>query len=52
MEYKQLLKKINLSSEDTVMIWGDCIERGSEPIKVLKDIMNGRVTFIYLAITK
>lgn len=32
MGYKQLLKKINLSSEDTVMIWGDCIDRGSEPI--------------------
>ncbi len=46
-EYKLLLEKINLSSEDTVIILGDCIDRGSEPIKVLKDIMN-RPNFIHI----
>ncbi len=47
LEYKHLLEKINLSSEDTVIILGDCIDRGEEPIKVLKDIMN-RPNFIHI----
>lgn len=42
-----LLEKLNLSEEDTVLILGDCIDRGSEPIKVLKDIMN-RPNFIHI----
>lgn len=39
-EYQQLIKSLSLTSKDRVHILGDCIDRGDEPIKVLKDIMN------------
>lgn len=39
-EYKILLEALSLTSEDEVYILGDSIDRGKEPIKVLKDIMN------------
>lgn len=37
--YKELLKKIRFSDRDELFILGDCIDRGPEPIKVLKDMM-------------
>lgn len=37
--YKNLLKKIGFSDTDELFILGDCIDRGPEPIKVLKDMM-------------
>lgn len=46
-EYKRLIKTLNLTDEDEVYILGDCIDRGDEPIKVLKDIMN-RSNFTYI----
>ena len=46
-EYKTLIELLPLTSEDQVYILGDSIDRGSEPIKVLKDIMN-RPNFNYI----
>ncbi len=46
-EYKLLLEKLNLASDDLVYILGDSIDRGDDPIKVLQDIMN-RPNFIYI----
>lgn len=37
--YKKLLKTINFSEQDELFVLGDCIDRGSEPIKVLQDMM-------------
>ena len=37
--YKTLLNKIKFSDDDDLYILGDCIDRGSEPIKVLQDMM-------------
>lgn len=39
-EYIKLLDKIKFSDEDELYILGDVVDRGPEPIKVLKDIMN------------
>lgn len=39
-EYMELLNKIKFSDEDELYILGDAVDRGPEPIKVLKDIMN------------
>lgn len=47
LEYKLLLEKLNLTDNDSVYILGDCIDRGEEPIKVVKDIMN-RSNFTYI----
>lgn len=37
--YRELLRKIRFSDRDELFILGDCIDRGPEPIKVLKDMM-------------
>lgn len=37
--YRELLRKIRFSDRDEMFILGDCIDRGPEPIKVLKDMM-------------
>lgn len=39
-EYMELLNKIKFSDKDQLYILGDAVDRGPEPIKVLKDIMN------------
>ncbi len=39
-EYCALLKKIQFSEADTLYILGDVVDRGREPIKVLKDMMS------------
>ena len=39
-EFKQLLKKINFADADELYILGDVLDRGSEPISVLKDIIS------------
>lgn len=41
-EYMELLNKIKFSDKDELYILGDAVDRGPEPIKVLKDIMNRR----------
>lgn len=46
-QYKQLLQKINFSDSDMLYILGDAVDRGPEPIKVLKDIM-GRPNVEYI----
>ena len=38
-EYKELLAKINFSQDDKLYILGDAMDRGPEPIKVIRDIM-------------
>lgn len=38
-QYIELLKKINFSEKDILYILGDAMDRGSEPIKVIQDIM-------------
>ena len=39
-EYIKLLDKIRFTDEDTLYILGDAVDRGPEPIKVLKDMMS------------
>lgn len=38
-EYKQILEKIQFSEEDELYVLGDAMDRGSEPIKVILDMM-------------
>ncbi len=46
-EYIALLKKINFSSRDYLYVLGDAVDRGPNPMDVLKDIMRrNNVTFI------
>lgn len=37
--YRELLRKIRFSDRDELFILGDCIDRGPEPVRVLKDMM-------------
>ncbi|MBQ7833029.1 MAG: fructose-bisphosphatase class III [Lachnospiraceae bacterium] len=37
--YMKMLKKIDLKAEDTLYVLGDAIDRGSDGIKILSDIM-------------
>lgn len=46
-EYIAMLEKISFSEEDTLYILGDAVDRGPEPIKLLKDIA-GRENVILL----
>lgn len=46
-EYRELLAKINFSPNDVLYILGDAMDRGPEPIKVIRDIMmRPNVTYI------
>ena len=46
-EYIELLEKINISPNDKLYILGDAMDRGPEPIKVIRDIMmRPNVTYI------
>lgn len=38
-EYIELLEKINFKDEDELYVLGDVVDRGTEPIKVLQDMM-------------
>lgn len=38
--YKDLLKLIKFSDADNLFVLGDCVDRGSEPIKLLQDMMS------------
>lgn len=38
-EYRELLQKIHFSDEDELYILGDVMDRGPEPMKVLRDMM-------------
>lgn len=46
-QYRQLLQKINFSSQDELYVLGDAVDRGSDPIKVLQDLMR-RPNVIYI----
>lgn len=46
-QYRQLLQKINFSSQDELYVLGDAVDRGPEPIKVLQDLMR-RPNVIYI----
>ena len=46
-EYKDLIEKLSITNKDSVYILGDAIDRGENPIRVLKDIMN-RSNFTYI----
>lgn len=46
-QYRQLLQKINFSSQDELYVLGDAVDRGSDPIKVLQDLMR-RPNIIYI----
>ena len=37
-QYKQMLKKIQLSKNDTLYILGDVIDHGNDDIKILQDM--------------
>lgn len=39
-EYMELLDKLHFSSEDTLYVLGDAMDRGPEPIKVIQDLMS------------
>jgi len=46
-EYKELMKKINLSEEDHLYVLGDALDRGPEPMKVILDLIRRKnVTYI------
>lgn len=46
-EYRELLAKINFSPNDELYVLGDAMDRGPEPIKVIRDIMmRPNVTYI------
>lgn len=46
-EFKELMQKINISEKDHLYILGDALDRGPEPMKVLRDLMNRHnVTYI------
>ncbi|MBQ8514291.1 MAG: fructose-bisphosphatase class III [Ruminococcus sp.] len=38
-KYKAMLEKIEFSDEDTLYVLGDVVDRGPEPIRLLKDMM-------------
>ena len=46
-EYRKLLEKIDFSEEDTLYVLGDAMDRGPEPIRVIKDLMM-RLNVIYI----
>lgn len=46
-QYRQLLQKTNFSSQDELYVLGDAVDRGSDPIKVLQDLMR-RPNVIYI----
>lgn len=46
-EYMELLEKIGFSEEDQLYVLGDAMDRGPEPIKVIKDIMK-RPNVVYI----
>lgn len=46
-EYQELLQKIHFSQKDTLYVLGDAMDRGPEPIKVIKDLMM-RENVVYL----
>lgn len=46
-QYQELLHKLEFDAEEELFILGDALDRGSEPIKVLLDLMNREnVTFV------
>ena len=38
-EFMELLEKISFSEQDELFVLGDVLDRGSEPIKVMQEIM-------------
>lgn len=38
-EYCELLKKISFSDQDELYVLGDAMDRGPEPIQVIRDLM-------------
>ena len=38
-EYMELIQKINLAEEDHLYILGDALDRGTEPMKVILDMV-------------
>ncbi len=47
-EYCELLEKIHFSSEDTLYVLGDVVDRGPEPLKVIQDMMNRPNVYLIL----
>lgn len=46
-EYRELLEKIRFSKEDELYVLGDAMDRGPEPMKVIRDMMmRSNVTYI------
>ena len=46
-EFMELLEKISFSEQDELFVLGDVLDRGSEPIKVMQEIMGRKnVTFL------
>ena len=39
-EYRALLEKIRFSGDDTLYVLGDAMDRGPEPIRVIRDLMD------------
>ena len=38
-EYREALERIRFSAEDTLFVLGDCVDRGPEPVRLLRDMM-------------
>ena len=47
-EYKELLRKIEFTDEDELYVLGDVVDRGPEPLKILRDMMMRINVFLVL----
>ncbi|MCQ2465448.1 MAG: fructose-bisphosphatase class III [Oscillospiraceae bacterium] len=45
-KYIQMLETINFSDEDTLFVLGDIVDRGDEPVRLLKDLMGRHNVFV------
>ena len=50
-EYTALLKKINFSDRDYLYVLGDAVDRGTNPMNVLKDIMRRNNVTLQIKLT-
>ena len=47
-EYRELLRKIEFTDEDELYVLGDVVDRGPEPVKILRDMMMRINVFLVL----
>lgn len=44
-KYMKLLERLNMTSDDSLYILGDIVDRGSEGMKILLDLINRKMCF-------